>query len=71
MGQADVACFPRLNLIGIGRTHPSDLTHLDDFSAIVAPQLSWNFLDFARNVARIEQAKACATKPRRSTALRC
>ncbi|QJE03499.1 TolC family protein [Massilia forsythiae] len=60
VGQADAARFPRLTLlglIGIGGTHPSDLTHLDDFSAILAPQLAWNFLDFGRNTARIEQAQ--------------
>jgi len=60
VGQAEAARFPRLTLlglIGIGGTHPSDLTHLDDFSAIAAPQLSWNFLDFGRNAARIEQAE--------------
>jgi len=60
IGQADAARFPRLTLlglIGIGGTHPSDLTHLDDFSAILAPQLSWNFLDFGHNAARIEQAE--------------
>lgn len=60
VGQADAARFPRLTLlglIGIGGTHPSDLTHLDDFSSIAAPQLSWNFLDFGRNAARIEQAE--------------
>lgn len=43
-------------MIGIGGTHPSDLTHLDDYSAILAPQLSWNFLDFGRNRARVDQA---------------
>lgn len=60
VGQAEAARFPRLTLlglIGIGGTHPSDLTHLDDFSAIAAPRLSWNFLDFGRNAARIEQAE--------------
>lgn len=60
VGQADAARFPRLTLlglIGIGGTHPSDLTHLDDFSAVLAPQLAWNFLDFGRNAARIEQAQ--------------
>ena len=60
VGQAEAARFPRLTLlglIGIGGTHPSDLTHLDDFSAIAAPQLSWNFLDFGRNKARVEQAE--------------
>jgi len=60
IGQAEAAKFPRLTLlgvIGIGGTRPSDLTHLDNFSAIGAPQLSWNFLDFGRNAARVEQAE--------------
>lgn len=60
VGQSEAARFPKLTLlglIGIGGTHPSDLTHLDDYSAVVAPQLSWNFLDFGRNRARVEQAQ--------------
>ncbi len=60
IGQADAARFPRLSfmgLIGIGGTSLSDLSHLDDFAAIAAPQLSWNFLDFGRNRARVEQAQ--------------
>jgi outer membrane protein, multidrug efflux system len=60
VGQAQAARFPRLTLlglIGIGGTHPSDLTRLDDFSAIAAPQLSWNLLDFGRNRARIDAAE--------------
>ncbi|WP_051971546.1 efflux transporter outer membrane subunit [Massilia sp. 9096] len=60
IGQAEAAKFPRLTLlgvIGIGGTRPSDLTHLDNFSAIGAPQLSWNVLDFGRNAARVEQAE--------------
>jgi multidrug efflux system outer membrane protein len=60
VGQAEAARFPRLTLfgfIGIGGTHPRDLTHLDDYSAIAAPQLSWNFLDFGRNRARVDQAE--------------
>jgi multidrug efflux system outer membrane protein len=61
IGQAEAAKFPRLTLlgvIGIGGTRPSDLTHLDNFSAIGAPQLSWNFLDFGRNAARVDEADA-------------
>ena len=60
VGQAEAARFPRLTLlglIGIGGTHPSDLTHLDDYTAIAAPRLSWNFLDFGRNRARVDQAE--------------
>jgi NodT family efflux transporter outer membrane factor (OMF) lipoprotein len=60
VGQAEAARFPHLTLlglIGIGGTHLSDLTHLDDYSAIAAPQLSWNVLDFGRNRARVDQAE--------------
>lgn len=60
VGQAEAARFPRLTLlglIGIGGTHPSDLTHLDDYTAIAAPRLSWNVLDFGRNRARVDQAE--------------
>lgn len=61
IGQAQAARFPRLSfmgLIGIGGTEISDLGKLDDFTAIAAPQLSWNFLDFGRNKAKIGQAEA-------------
>lgn len=61
IGQAEAARFPRISfmgLIGIGGTKISDLSNLDDFSAIAAPQLSWNFLDFGRNKARVVQADA-------------
>ncbi|PTD19009.1 efflux transporter outer membrane subunit [Sphingomonas fennica] len=60
IGAAKAARFPRLSLmgiIGIGGTSFSDLTHLDDFAAIAAPQLSWSFLDFGRNKARVGQAE--------------
>ncbi|MGF7155599.1 efflux transporter outer membrane subunit [Novosphingobium gossypii] len=61
IGQAEAARFPRLSfmgLIGIGGTKISDLGNLDDFVAIGAPQLSWSFLDFGRNKARVGQAEA-------------
>jgi multidrug efflux system outer membrane protein len=57
IGQAEAARFPSLSLlglIGIGGTHPRDLTHLDDYSAVLAPRLSWNVLDFGRNRARVD-----------------
>lgn len=60
IGQAEAARYPSLKfigLIGLGGTHPSDLTKLDDFAAIGAPMLSWNFLDFGRNKARVTQAE--------------
>ncbi|WP_419825411.1 efflux transporter outer membrane subunit [Sphingomonas sp.] len=60
IGQARAARFPQLSLMGIfgiGGSHPSDLTHLDDFTALAAPQLSWSFLDFGRTAARVHQAE--------------
>jgi NodT family efflux transporter outer membrane factor (OMF) lipoprotein len=60
VGQAEAARFPHLTLlglIGIGGTHLSDLTRLDDYSAIAAPRLTWNVLDFGRNRARVDQAE--------------
>jgi NodT family efflux transporter outer membrane factor (OMF) lipoprotein len=61
IGQADAARFPKLSfmgIIGIGGTGPADLTKLDDFTALIAPQLSWSFLDFGRNAAKVRQAEA-------------
>jgi NodT family efflux transporter outer membrane factor (OMF) lipoprotein len=60
IGQAQAARFPRLTLmglIGIGGSHLSDLTHLDDFAALAAPRLSWNFLDFGRSAGNVEKAQ--------------
>ena len=60
IGQAEAAKYPSLKLLGIiglGGTHPSDLTRLDDFAAIGAPMLSWNFLDFGRARSRVTQAE--------------
>jgi len=60
VGQSEAARFPHvtlLGLIGIGGTHLSDLARLDDYSAIAAPQLRWNVLDFGRNRARVDQAE--------------
>ncbi|TCM15725.1 NodT family efflux transporter outer membrane factor (OMF) lipoprotein [Novosphingobium sp. PhB165] len=61
IGQSEAARFPSLSfmgLIGIGGTKISDLGKLDDFTALAAPQLSWNFLDFGRNKAKVHQAEA-------------
>ncbi|EQB19508.1 efflux transporter outer membrane subunit [Novosphingobium lindaniclasticum] len=61
IGQAEAARFPRLSfmgLIGIGGTRISDLSKLDDFTALAAPQLSWSFLDFGRSKAKVRQTEA-------------
>jgi NodT family efflux transporter outer membrane factor (OMF) lipoprotein len=60
IGQAQAARFPSLSfmgIVGIGGTRPSDLTKLDDFTALIAPQLNWSFLDFGRNAAKVKQAE--------------
>ena len=61
IGAAEAARFPRLTflgILGVGGTQPSDLTNLDDFTAIAAPMLQWNFLDFGRGKAQVGQAEA-------------
>ncbi len=61
IGATRASGLPRLSflgILGIGGTEPSDLTHLDDFTAIGAPMLQWKFLDFGRNAARVGQAEA-------------
>jgi NodT family efflux transporter outer membrane factor (OMF) lipoprotein len=61
IGVAQAARLPRLSflgILGIGGTSPEDLTHLDDFTAIGAPMLQWNFLDFGRGAAQVGQAEA-------------
>lgn len=60
VGQAEAARFPKISfmgIVGLGGTSPSDLTRLDDFTALIAPQISWSFLDFGRNKARVVQAE--------------
>jgi len=59
VGVADAARFPRLNilgLIGLGGTQLSDISP-DKLVGVAAPMLQWNFLDFGRNRARINQAE--------------
>ena len=61
IGVAEAARFPRLTFLGIfgiGGSKLSDLTNLDDFTAIAAPMLQWNFLDFGKSKAQVNQAKA-------------
>lgn len=60
IGQAQAARFPKVKftgLIGTGGLKSSDLTRFDDFTAYLAPQISWDFLDFGRNAAKVQSAK--------------
>jgi NodT family efflux transporter outer membrane factor (OMF) lipoprotein len=60
IGVAEAARLPKLSLmglIGIGGTSPGDITNIHDISALALPQLSWSFLDFGRNAAKVDQAK--------------
>lgn len=61
IGQAVAARFPRVSfmgIIGLGGTKPGDMVDLDNFTALIAPQLSWSFLDFGRSAARVRQMRA-------------
>lgn len=63
VGVAEAARFPQLKLmgiIGLGGTGPSDLVDPGSLTMLAAPQLSWSFLDFGRNRARVVQAQAKA-----------
>nr|WP_047168805.1 efflux transporter outer membrane subunit [Sphingomonas sp. Y57] len=60
IGVAKAAAFPRLSflgLIGLGGTSVGDVIDPDKLAAVAVPQLSWNFLDFGRNAARVGQAE--------------
>ncbi|MEO0061659.1 MAG: hypothetical protein RLZZ08_219 [Pseudomonadota bacterium] len=61
IGVAAAARYPKISfmgILGLGGTKPSELFQFDSLAAIAMPQLSWNFLDFGRNAARVEQAEA-------------
>jgi NodT family efflux transporter outer membrane factor (OMF) lipoprotein len=61
IGQAEAARFPRVSfmgIIGLGGSSASDLTDLDNFTLIAAPQIQWSFLDFGRTRARVVQSEA-------------
>ncbi|WP_197707507.1 efflux transporter outer membrane subunit [Sphingobium sp. LB126] len=60
IGVAQAARFPSISfmgLIGIGGTRAGDLFDFDKLATIAMPRLSWRFLDFGRNAARVEQAE--------------
>ncbi len=59
VGQRTADLFPKVNLIGLLGWGSTDLGRLFDGStALAAPLLQWNALDFGRTRARIDQATA-------------
>lgn len=61
IGQAEAARFPKLSflgLIGLGGSKLSDLFEIDNRTELFAPRLTWSFLDFGRNAARVQEANA-------------
>lgn len=61
IGQAEAARFPRisfLGLVGLGGSSPGDLVDLDKITLAAVPRLSWSFLDFGRNRAKVRGVEA-------------
>jgi NodT family efflux transporter outer membrane factor (OMF) lipoprotein len=60
IGQAEAKRFPSvkiMGIIGLGGTKASDLTNFDNLTTLIAPQISWDFLDFGRNEARVRESE--------------
>jgi NodT family efflux transporter outer membrane factor (OMF) lipoprotein len=60
IGVAEAARFPSLSLqgmLGLGGTSVADVVDPDNLVALATPMLRWNFLDFGRGRARVEQAQ--------------
>src|SRR6201999_1777934 len=61
IGQAEAARFPKLSflgLLGLGGSKLSDVFDIDNRTEVFAPRLTWSFLDFGRNAARVQEANA-------------
>lgn len=61
IGVAQASRFPKISLmgvIGMGGSNAADVFNPSDLSALALPRMSWNFLDFGRGAARVEQARA-------------
>ena len=61
IGMAEAAKFPKLSfmgILGLGGSSPDDMFDVSELSAIAIPRLQWNFLDFGRIDASVEQAEA-------------
>ncbi len=61
IGVAEAARFPKLSfmgILGLGGSSPDDILDLGNLSALTIPRLEWNFLDFGRVDASVDQAGA-------------
>ena len=61
IGVAEAARFPKLSftgILGLGGSSLDDVVDVGDFSALAIPRLQWNFLDFGRVDAAIDQTGA-------------
>jgi NodT family efflux transporter outer membrane factor (OMF) lipoprotein len=61
IGEREADWFPKLNLLGtlgFNAAAPGHLVNSENFLWVAAPILQWNFLDFGRTRARVDQAKA-------------
>jgi NodT family efflux transporter outer membrane factor (OMF) lipoprotein len=47
-----------MGIFGLGGPHIGDVVDSSMFSALLAPQINWSFLDFGRNRANLDNAKA-------------
>jgi NodT family efflux transporter outer membrane factor (OMF) lipoprotein len=76
IGQQVANYFPKVNLlgnIGWGSTDIGRLFDSSSFVPVAAPILQWNFLDFGRTEAKVDQAKAATEEAQadyRGTVLR-
>lgn len=60
IGVIEAARFPSLSLmglVGLGGTSVGDVVDPDSLAALALPRLTWNFLDFGRSDAKVEQAR--------------
>lgn len=61
IGIQEAKRFPSVRFMGIfglGGTSPGDAFNPANFSALLAPQIDWSFLDFGRTAAAVRQARA-------------
>src|SRR3546814_8081697 len=53
-----------MGILGLGGTSPDDLFDVSNPSILAIPQLQWNFLDFGRVDASVDQASAVRAEAR-------